>query len=473
MSTKRIWWLPLALSIACNHTGTSSPPAPTIEPTPAQGDVTPRAEPTAGFLMPDKLILGRETDVVVTFHDTMIDVAPEIDLGPGITSTAPSIVSPTTIYLHLLVSEDAPVGKRDVVVHMGQELILTFKDGLEITPAVHVTALANVGEMAQGSIAGMDAVNLDGENEFVCAVSGGIFSSSFAYFLSNDLYSFGANMCSPDHMTGTLMWAPLAAAAPRVDVMNGYGKDVYQKFIGEPVVVKPRDPIVLQPGSPLLNQQLDVPYATALYRVQQTGPAIVSVDFVPTGTILGFPDVMMFGAKGTFDDLVDWPWPYLGNLGGRALYPVLDDRNSDLYIVYFDGYLSSMPGNVHPYDVRPLVRPVDPSQVLAEVEPNDGADSAQALDIKTPLLLRGTFDPMDDVDSFKLTLAVGQKLDVVIDSDVQFHWKFEDREADSLLLVKLQQIQYVPTRSGEFIFSLKPTNPAPSASNYTLATALK
>ena len=437
-------------------------PEPDNIPDAAMPDAGP---PSAGLIYPATVFLGRQTDLALTFHDTMIDATSTVDFGAGITANAPVVVSATTLYVHVQIADNAATGPRSVTAQVGGQSI-QFTNGLTVSPAVTLTSPAgSSGTMAQGSYATLDAVDLDLENQFVCASTGGIFSSPYVYFQGdNSVWTNFLTECAPDHVTAAVLWAPLAPATPNVNVINGAGStSVFESFIGGPIQVAPRTPVMLTPGVVLPNENIDKPYATQLYRMKATGPAIATVAMYvknPNDDDSSFwPSMMVFGESGTFDDWLASPWPNIvvNNIikGTQVRYPVTAIRNTDAYFIATDGYMRGGDPSLYGYSVTPTVIPIPAGQQVTELEPNDKTPS-QTLTPTKPLLVSGTFSGPSDVDQFNVSLISGQTLQVVLDSDIDCDWNMNNEVQAERGRVRLGNFSYVAPSTGTFFLSLMP-----------------
>jgi hypothetical protein len=453
--------------LGCAQAGPPGPPGDTGRDG-LDGEPEPDRVASPGLVYPDHVLCGREHDVAITFHATELDDEVSIDLGPGIDVLERTVVSPTTLYARIAVMDEAAHGPRDVAVDVGGAT-LRFDDGLDVGAAVALApSTEQPGSMTQGRFAFVEAVNLDPESEFDCGALGSFFVYPQVYFSSPHVWTFSAGrLCAPDHMTAPVLWAPLTPDEPRLDVVNGAVASPWQRFVGHPLPVAAQAPIELTAGVPLEGQNLAQPFASNLYQLATTAPAIVELRVESTSSV--WPTLLSFGPGGSFDDLLDWPWP--ANSGTRAIYPVTAARNHQAYFIYFDGYQRGGAAEVFGYRLVPEVTPVGRDRQLVEAEPNDSPIEATVVDPSLPFLLEGTFSDSADHDVVALALEAGERVTVVIEADEPFHWKMNGMEGDRSTSLATVRVTFTAAFAGEHLVALAPRSGVAAPFDYVV-TAL-
>src|SRR5207244_222821 len=73
-------------------------------------------EAQARFVIPNKGVLDREIDVVVSGSATKFDANTPVEFGDGITIVSKSLISPTSLGVKIKIDKGATLGARDVKV---------------------------------------------------------------------------------------------------------------------------------------------------------------------------------------------------------------------------------------------------------------------------------------------------------------------------------------------------------------------
>lgn len=456
------------LAFAC---AACAPPdaAPGADGAPGQagppGEPQPEPEARVGDIVPETVLLGRDVDVALTFHAVELKEAPTLEFGAGIEVSDVQLVSPTTVYAHVSVAADAEPGTRDVLASVAGETF-SFGDALDVSPAVTVTLSdERPNELIEGRFAVLEADNLDPDNDFDCGSTGGLFSWPNVYF-AGPLYSFGPDACSPRHLTGLVLLSPVASGP--FDVINGQYYAPVLHFAGQPMQVGANPPLELIPGESVAGQNLAEPLSSHTYAMTVTGAAIATVEIVETGSGDGvWPLLVALGGDGSFDDMLDWPWP--SQTGTRVRYPVIAGRNERTYFVYYDGYLGGGDAATYGFDVVPSVTPIANDQQLDEGEPND--TEAAALPSSAPLIVSGSFGDAGDIDRFGIALNQGQKLEAAIDTDARLHWTIEGSivNSQSNFVTRIALVNFTAPATGVYTLALRPIVAVPSPANYAFS----
>ena len=271
-----------------------------------------KVEPTVSFVTPNKAVLDRELDVVVSGSGTAFAATAKVDFGAGVTVSDVRVVSPTALALKVKIAPTAALGLRDVTVD-GQKLVKAFA----VLPAISVFP---VGKVEQGGVANVAVQNNDPANPFD--------KDNFKVD-APELVEFGVSPESNLYASGAVLVPPLAAASAALTVANVDSKGASRTtFIGDPndLKITPRTPTAMTAnaaaapvalGADLASffGKLTVPMGSAYivdYRMEVPAP--------PAGTAPTTPLAALFGKGGKAKDLLDTAASPQGFFGPEDLF---------------------------------------------------------------------------------------------------------------------------------------------------------
>lgn len=394
----------LLLSAACGGApgqdgapGRPGEEGPAGPPGAAGADAAPTAEIHGVF--PSELWLGKQTQVAISADGIPAEETPTIELDPSVAVVEQTRVSPTTIYLLLSVSPDAPLGPRTITLR-GSFGALSLADALTIRPSATVRPVEGGGALRQGSFALLEAQAQDPDAAFDCSASGGLFSTANAALSSGFVYFFGLReLCTPSTFRGLVLISPLAPPRTRIDVVTGSVYAPAQYFFAEALDVSPAPPIALGPGEQREGQRLGAPLSSASYSVRAPGPGFVRLEVQKSVADSRFyPMVMALNEDGSFRKLRNWQ-------GSGVTVPV--ESAQTVYYLVYDSYFDGGPSPAYEYRVRARFTPVDDDHQLSELSPDQG-ELPRSLDGSAPVFLSGSFAHDTDVDRIRLHLGPGR-----------------------------------------------------------------
>ncbi len=140
----------------------------------------PETDPSAGLVFPNKGLLAREVDVVLTVNDVKLEDSATLDFGAGIEVSDVVVTSKTALTAHLKIAETAVLGKHDVTIKSGANT-LTAKSAFNVLPTVglKVEGTTKQGGLVRVTLTNNDSVpfdddfKLDDIDDGIITVSGG------------------------------------------------------------------------------------------------------------------------------------------------------------------------------------------------------------------------------------------------------------------------------------------------------------
>ncbi len=254
------------------------------------GPGTGTTDPSAGLVFPNKGLLAREVDVVLTVNDTKLDSGTTLDFGKGITATDITVTSPTALTAHLKIESDAALGKHDVKITSGSD-VLTATGAFTVRPAIEVKVdgVAKQGGLVKVTLTNNDTIPFDQDfalddlGEGVVAVGGGAEGMAGEFNL----------LISPKATTGKV----------KIVGANGSGLAYY----ADPDVLEVAAGTIKDFTSPvageLVSSTLDVKaYKVAIPASGAKGQIFSLAVSVPKTSALTNASVIWYGQKGTFAD---------------------------------------------------------------------------------------------------------------------------------------------------------------------------
>ncbi|HQP38698.1 MAG TPA: hypothetical protein PLI95_26110, partial [Polyangiaceae bacterium] len=163
--------LALPLTLGCSgEDGAQGPEGKEGPEGPAGKDAV--GSPSISAVTPSSAFLGRSVDVVISGNGTTWDAATTVDFGADITVKNLVVASPTAIVATLDVGNTV-VGAHDIKIGT-----LEYKGGFKTISAVKLNAQ---GKLAQGSVAVVDAQQLDFTTPYDTSYTGDGFFTPIVY----------------------------------------------------------------------------------------------------------------------------------------------------------------------------------------------------------------------------------------------------------------------------------------------------
>ncbi len=274
---------------------------------PGQDGASTKSEPSVNFVTPNKAILDREIDVVVSGSGTKFAASAKLDFGAGIAVSEVRVVSPTSLSAKLKIAPAAALGLRDVTVD-GQRLEKAFA----VIPAISVVP---AGKIEQGGIAQVGIRNNDLANPF---------DRENFKFDAPELVDLGISAESNLFAGGPVIVPPLAAGSAAVSVANvdEEGKP-RTSFVGDANDVKivSRAPVAITANTPAASLPLGAALASYFGKTSVPAGSAYIVDYrmevpvPPAGQTATSPLAALFSKGGKAKDILGVAQPPSGFFG--------------------------------------------------------------------------------------------------------------------------------------------------------------
>lgn len=368
------------------------------------------SEPQARFVVPNKGVLDREIDVVVSGAATKFDANTSVDFGAGITVVSKALISPTSLGVKIKIDKGAALGARDVKV--GD---LTAAKAFEVKPGITVKTTSSA---QQGGIGALEVENLDDRafdaNAFQIAAAG--------------LVPFGAQTTGPFGAQGLVLVPPLAATGKlqvSADNLDSAGKPRLSFFSAPGVFdVVARSATTLAMGTAKNNETFAAATESKLYKVSTpaNANAIVSLTMRVLDGQLTALSTVLWGAGGKAADLLGrheaveqtifGPFPKEAPYELVITLPVLSGPAKDYFLTALDlSGESNTKFNLFPAQVTATI-------VDEAAGAHDAQASAQDLAVApagSGILLRGEISDAK-LDWYKFTVAAGESIEIGLDA---------------------------------------------------------
>lgn len=373
--------------------------------TPATGN-----EPQARFVVPNKGVLDRELDIVVSGSATKFDQSTTVELGEGITVVSKTVISPTSLGVKIKIEKTAALGPRDIKVGG-----LTAAKAFEVKAGISVKA---TGSAQQGGLGIVEVENLDDR----------AFDANAFQITATGLLPFGAQTTGPFGAQGLVLVPPLTAAGKlqiSADNLDSEGKPRLSFFSAPGVLdVVARGSTAVAIGAPKNNESFANAAESKLYKVSTpaNANAIVSLTMHVNDGQLTALSTVLWGAGGKAEDLlarheaveqtIFGPFPKEAPYDLVITFPVVSGAAKDYFLTALDlSGESNTKFNLVPTQVTATL--VDEAAGV-----HDAQASAQDLAVApvgAGILLRGEITDTK-LDWYKFTVAAGEKIEIGLDT---------------------------------------------------------
>lgn len=374
------------------------------------GTPATNGEPQARFVVPNKGVLDRELDIVVSGSATKFDAQSAVEFGEGITVISKSVISPTSIGVKIKIEKTAALGPRDVKVGG-----LTAAKAFDVKAGITVKA---TGTAQQGGIGAVEVENLDDR----------AFDSNAFQISALGLVPFGAQAPGPFLGQGIVLVPPLAAAGKFQIVaenLDSEGKPRLSFFSAPGVFdVAARTSTPLAAGTAKNNETFASATESKLYKVSTPANtnAIVSLTMHVADGQLTALSTVLWGAAGKAEDMLGrheaveqtifGPFPKEAPYDLVITLPCASGPAKDYFLTALD--LSGEKNtkfNLVPTQVSATI--IDEAAGV-----HDAKASAQDLAVAAAgsgILLRGEITDTK-LDWYKFTVAAGESIEIGLDA---------------------------------------------------------
>ena len=388
----------------------------------ATGDAGPAGlgtTPSLGVVYPRYGLLAHELDVVITAEAVTFDAMSTADFGAGITVTAPTPISATSLGVHLAIAANAVPGARDVKLTTGKSM-LTGTKAFNIAAPLQVTTAAGT-TMAQGGIFSAQLNDVDhpafDTNLGVLGVASGPISV-FPWSTQPNVTATNA--------TFTFLVDPLAATgAAGFTVGNAAADGTFPlTFESSPsaLTVAAATPAAVALGATGLKDTLTAG-ATKFY--SYSAPiGITHVSLTGSGALIT-PVINVYPASGVFKDLLTQGIAQPASIFGAAT-PAPDTvfgvtAPTTGFIVVGDNALGGGAAADYGFGLNVTTTPVPAANILARdtAMPHGNISTAQAI-TAIPAIITGTSTGTKatlDNALFKFTGALGDIHEISLTTD--------------------------------------------------------
>jgi hypothetical protein len=338
--------------------------------------------PSINAVTPSSVFLERTVDVIISGSGTDWTDAVIPDFGPEIEVQDFVVASPTAIRATILVSPEAPLGLRDVVVADGTDVAI-FAGAFRVDRPLLVQTSLVFGTVAQGSVLFARGeikdvtTPLDSEalSWFADGSSAGFPAATGTYFVDGILF---LDVMAPTGMTDVVVESGISPVSSRhPDALN----------------VMARTPTTLTAGTPL-NAMVSAPFESHLYQLDAAANQQVSIQ-VSTTSPDGFPGFLLLPPSGLFADFLSYSDNVSFQTGNAA---------ESWYVVYWDD--TGIDGYDYTLDAISLT-------LVPEVEPNNSSSTANLI-ASLPAAVSGDINPAFDDDWFAVTATSGQTITATV-----------------------------------------------------------
>lgn len=295
------------LGLAACGTGPDGPPGEGKKgPDGARGPAGDAAPASLSFITPDRVLLGRHTEVSISGSNTHWSAAapPVVDFGVEGTEEvqvdAVTVHSPTSLTATVTVPTDAAIGLRDVVVtdeNGAAEISGAFSVDPSLDAQVDGEGSQSFGHLPQGSIVLIQVSQLDLESPF------DLFPENVQVTVGDGSPFHPQGVTTPPYGFGTFMRVDVKAqpGAYGLVVDSGPpGRVIRSATARELLKIEERVPTPLQLGDNVSG--LPSPLGSLLFRVEVDKEEILKLA-VSGSDPLATADVIVLPASGRFSDL--------------------------------------------------------------------------------------------------------------------------------------------------------------------------
>ena len=366
-------------------TGPAGDPGPT-GPAGATGPTGPNGvtDPSVSGITPGAAFVDRTVDVTISGFGTNWDSSTTVDFGSKVTVNSVNAASPTALVANITIDPDATLGARDVTVGG-----LTYANAFNVQSPV---AFNVTGTMAQGSLAIVDAKNLDFTTPFDTTYTGDGFFTPIEYtnISISALPGITPSISSVErYMLSMLMFVDVdtTAGSKDLDILSGpSGNQVHFPHPGA-LNVAARTPTEITAGTPA-DGNITEAYGSALYKFVPAGADhIVNFEVTTTSTDAA-PGIILLPSSGKFADLITYT-----NTG-----MFVADSTNPFYMIVWDNY------GTPSYDFSVAVDQLAVNG-FAEQEPNNDATHAQQAPAFPALFKSASLANASDEDWIKVNVT--------------------------------------------------------------------
>jgi len=375
---------------ATGAAGPAGPAGPAGDPGPtgpagATGPTGPNGvtDPSISGITPGAAFLDRTVDVTISGFGTNWDSTTTVDFGPKVTVNSVNVASPTALVANITVAPDATLGGRDVTVGG-----LTYAGAFKLQAPV---AYDIKGTMAQGSLAIIDARNLDFMTPFDTTFTGDGFFTPIEYtnISISALPGLTAMVDTVEpYKLSMLMFVDVdtTAGSKDLDILSGpAGNQVHFPYPGA-LNVAARTPTEITSGT-AADGNITEAFGSELYKfVPAAGDSVVNFEITTTSADAD-PGIILLPASGKFADLITY-----ANAGMFAA-----DSSDPFYMVVWDN--TGIPNYDFSVSVTQLV-----VNGFEEAEPNNDASHAQQALALPALFKSANLATGSDEDWIKVTV---------------------------------------------------------------------
>ncbi|MEQ1501978.1 MAG: hypothetical protein ABMB14_07090 [Myxococcota bacterium] len=322
-------------------------------------------------LEPAEVFPGRTVELVVRGTGTAWTDGVAVDLGPDLMASDVTVASPTEVHATVIVPDDAAFGPLDVTVGQGTDALVA---SLEVVPSLSFSQL--YGTTAQGSklfiiVDNLDTTPFDLSHDYVDDGTGtyaDVYTDLRIVTPDGIVTWYGPGSGDDPHTLGLVFALDVDAPVGPLEVQVVSGTQ-HTLFRSEAIEIAARAPVPLVEGEvaeatlPALGDSLTFSFGAER--------SIFSLDALPVGNS-DEPWITLLGPSGSFAEPTVAFGPQAAAMSDGPVYAVVSDgygfsTNLDFTIV----------GRSAPLGTA----------VVAEAEPNDAIDTAQA--VALPITVEG------------------------------------------------------------------------------------
>jgi hypothetical protein len=373
---------------------------------------------SAGTVVPNVGLVGRELDVQVSGEDVTFDSTTTLDFGAGVTVSNIVVVSATTVSAHLAIDATAAIGDNDVSIKTGSTTIKATK-GFHIESPVEVTV---DGTLQQGGVALLELFDRD-SHSFDTGSESDLEGNTTENFVVSGtgltiLETVGVTSTDADIV---VIADPLATpGAVQLTAANAPNGQTTLSFATDPnaVTVAARTPVTLTPNMASAAQNLAAPFASGLFKLSTTGTSIVTTTLNVTGAMIS-PELIATRASGKFTDLLN------SSTGAPIVFPTTGSM--DTYFVVIDGALGGGASSDYGYTLEATsvaatavteVGTAHGTLLLAQDLGTLPAIPAAGSATVGGSVVTGTIASMDEVDVYKFTTNGTNNIEIALTATV-------------------------------------------------------
>jgi hypothetical protein len=351
------------------------------------------ADQSLNGVFPSSGFIGRHVRVEVSADNaSFVDGSVMVDFGPGVTVEKVTVSSPTAVFADITISDTAPLGLRDVIVHAGGD-DLSLKQAFKLESPL---AFTTQGSLAQGSVVAFTARNLDFFAPFDTTCGASFFGICLEYTgLSATVPNGVTAMISavdPYTVSGT-MYVDLDAESGPISFSSGLtAETTVISAVGADTEFAPRSPVALTANTPTTTT-VAAAFDSHLYEFTTSASSVARFSASP-GEPDATPTIYILPESGRFMEAI-----------AVATAPnALSGTAGKVFAIYADG--SGLSGYSYAMRVSPLTLMSMPEADTAGA--NDLSANAQNAGTNTNIMVtNGSLSSSTDVDWVRFTVPAG------------------------------------------------------------------